>query len=72
MVGCQRLVNGTRRLSVAVAQDEPGDRAGGLGVQTGQHMAVGVHGDGDGRVPEALGDDLGWDAGGQGGAGLVP
>jgi hypothetical protein len=56
---------------VAVAQDEPGNRAGGLGVQAGEHLAVGVHGDGDGGVPEALGEDLGRDAGGEGGRGVA-
>ena len=58
-VGCQRLVNGTRRLLLTVAQDQPRHRPGGLGVQAGEDVAVGVHGDGDAGVPEPLGDDLG-------------
>ena len=56
---------------VAVAQDEPRDRAGGFGVQAGKHMAVGVHRDRDAGVPEPLGDDLGRDVGGKGGAGVA-
>jgi hypothetical protein len=64
-VSCQRLVNGTRRLLVAVAENQPRHRVGRLSVQAGQHVTVGVHGDGDVRVPEPLGDDLGGNAGGQ-------
>jgi hypothetical protein len=52
---------------VAVAQDQPRHRAGGLGVQAGEDVAVGVHGDGDAGVPEPLEDGLGGDAGGEGG-----
>jgi hypothetical protein len=56
---------------VAVAQDQPCHRAGGLGIQARQDVAVGVHGDGDAGVPEPLRDDLGRDAGGQGGRGVA-
>jgi hypothetical protein len=36
---CRRIVNGTCRLLVAVAQNPPRHRVGCLGVQTGQHVA---------------------------------
>jgi hypothetical protein len=65
MVGCQRLVNGTRQLLVGVAQNQPRHRAGRLLVQAGQHVAIGVHGDRDVGVAKALADHLGWDASGQ-------
>jgi hypothetical protein len=64
-VGCQRLVNGTRRLLVAVAQNQPRHRAGRLLIQAGQHVAIGIHGDRDVGVAQALADHLGWDASGQ-------
>jgi hypothetical protein len=50
---------------VGVAQDQPGHGAGRLSVQAREHVAVGVHGDGDGGVAQALADDLGRDASGQ-------
>jgi hypothetical protein len=50
---------------VEVAQDQSGDRVGRVGVQAGQHMAIGVHGDGDVGVAEPLADHLGRDASSQ-------
>jgi hypothetical protein len=54
-----------------LAEDELGDRAGRLLVQAGQHVAIGVHGDGDVGVPEALADDLGRDPSRQRGGGVA-
>src|SRR6266540_3456427 len=68
--GCQWLVNRTCRL-VVVAEDQPGHGAGRELVQAGQDVAVGVHGDGDVRVPQPLADDLCGDAGGQRGGGVA-
>ena len=46
-------------------QDQPCHGRGGSLVQARQDVAVGVHRDGDGRVPEPFADDLGRDAGGE-------
>jgi hypothetical protein len=53
----------TCRLLVAVAQDQPRHRVGCLGVQAGQHVALGIHRDGDVGMPQPLADHLGRDAG---------
>jgi hypothetical protein len=50
---------------VGVAQNQPRHRAGRLLIQAGQHVAIGIHGDRDVGVAEALADHLGWDASGQ-------
>jgi hypothetical protein len=52
---CSRSIPGTR------AEDEAGDLAGGLLVQAGQDMAVGVHRDRDVGVAQALAHHLGRD-----------
>jgi hypothetical protein len=54
-----------------VVKNEPGHDAGRLLVQAGQYVTVGVHGDGDVGVAQALADDLGRDPGGQGGGGVA-
>jgi hypothetical protein len=54
-------------LAAWCAEDELGHRAGCLLVQAGQHVTIGIHGDGDVGVAEALADDLGRDPSRQGG-----
>jgi hypothetical protein len=41
-------------LAAWCAEDELGHRAGCLLVQAGQHVTIGIHGDGDVGVAEAL------------------
>src|SRR5215218_8835024 len=55
-----------RRGGVRAFEDESGDSRGRLLIQARDDVAVGVQGDLDVGVPQALADDLGRDAGGEG------
>ena len=53
------------RLGLVAFQDQPRHRRSGSLIQAGEDVAVGVHRDSDGRVPEPFTDHLGRDAGGE-------
>lgn len=55
---------------LAVAEDESGDLGGGVFLQGGKDVGVGVQGDRYVGVAEALADHFGGDAGGEGSGGI--
>jgi len=72
VVGTRFGTHGPRRLLhvEGVADDQVGDGSGGGLVHAGDDVAVDLEREGRGGVSEALADDLGWDTGFQGGAGV--